>query len=66
MTIVSVHTLFKDRQFPSSFDDGSSNFSPHVYNAPDFPFKGWQPPQREVHRQSASTSHESAIVIDNG
>jgi hypothetical protein len=66
MTIQSVRTLVTKRQLPSPPADDSSETSPRVYGAPDFPFKGWQPPQPEGHRQSAATSHESAFVIDNG
>jgi hypothetical protein len=66
MTINSVRTLATDRAFPALPDEGTSDSSPHIYGAPDFPFKGWQPPQPEGYKQSAATSHESAIVIDNG
>lgn len=63
MTINFVRTLITDRQFPA---DGTSESSPKIYGSSDFPFKGWQPPQPEGYKQSAATTHESAIVIDNG
>jgi hypothetical protein len=66
MTIQSVRTLVTNRRLPSPPTDDPSEPSPYVYGAPDFPFKGWQPPKPEGDRQSATTSHESAFVIDNG
>jgi len=66
MTINSVRTLVTSRQFPSPPADESSHSFPCIYGAPDFPFKGWQPPQTESYRQSTATSHEHAFVIDNG
>src|SRR5205814_932519 len=66
MTINSVQTILTDRKFPSPPPNGHPQSVPKVYNAPDFPFKGWQPPQPEGYEQSAATPSESAIVIDNG
>lgn len=66
MTINSVRTLVTNRQFPSPPVDDSIQSSPRIYGAPDYPFKGWQPPQPEGYRQSAAAAHESALVIDNG
>jgi len=65
MTIQSVRTLIANRQLPSTPANDPSELSPRVHGAPDFPFKGWQPPQPESDRESAA-SHERAFVIDNG
>lgn len=35
-----------------------ANGSPQLHTSPDFPFKGWQPPQPD--------HAEGALVIDNG
>ncbi|ERF74831.1 hypothetical protein EPUS_03215 [Endocarpon pusillum Z07020] len=66
MTIKSVRTLATTRQLPSPPADDLRPSSPRVCDAPDYPFKGWQPPQPEGYRQSAATSIETAFVIDNG
>ena len=66
MTINSVHTILTDRRFPSPPPNSYPRSTPKIYNAPDFPFKGWQPPQPEGYQQSAATTFDSAIVIDYG
>ena len=66
MTINSVRTIVTDRRLPSPPPNGYPQAAPKVYPAPDFPFKGWQPPQPEGYSESAATPSESAIVIDNG
>jgi actin-related protein 5 len=63
MTINSVSLIFEERSLPSP---GPEEQSQKLHPAPDFPFKGWQPPQTDGYRQSAGTPLDSAIVIDNG
>ena len=53
-----------ERRLPTPPPDWQ--LGPRIYPAPDYPFKGWQPPQPEGYRQSAASPNESAIVIDNG
>jgi actin-related protein 5 len=65
MAITSVTRVVKERVFPETSTDTPAT-TPRLYSAPDFPFKGWQPPQPEGYRQSASNPSENAIVIDNG
>ncbi|KIX04311.1 uncharacterized protein Z518_05178 [Rhinocladiella mackenziei CBS 650.93] len=66
MTIISTSRVVTERRLPTPPLDGQQESKPQIYPAPDFPFKGWQPPQPEGYRQSAATPTESAIVIDNG
>jgi actin-related protein 5 len=66
MTISSIRTLVASRQLPSPPAEDSSQPLPHINAAPDFPFKGWQAPQPELHKQTTGTSNEVAFVIDNG
>lgn len=62
MTITKVEKIIEQRSRPPN-----DNFpAPKIYPSPDFPFKGWQPPQPEGWKQSAATPTESAIVIDSG
>lgn len=65
MAITAVSSIVKERTLPSPTTDGPTS-KPHIYPVPDFPFKGWQPPQPEGYRQSAANPSENAIVIDNG
>lgn len=66
MTINTVHRIIQERKLPSPPPSGAGLPPSKVYPAPDFPFKGWQPPQLDGYRQSAGTPTDSAIVIDNG
>ncbi|KIW90727.1 uncharacterized protein Z519_08510 [Cladophialophora bantiana CBS 173.52] len=66
MTITSITRIATERHFPTPPPEGEPQSSPRVYPAPDFPFRGWQPPRADGYRQSAATPSESAIVIDNG
>ena len=65
MAITLVERIIKERTLPPSPPEGQAT-APRIYPAPDFPFKGWQPPQPDGYRQSASNPSENAIVIDNG
>lgn len=65
MTITAVHRFVEERSRPPVPADGKWP-QPTVYPAPDFPFRGWQPPQPEGYVQSANTPDDSAIVIDTG
>jgi actin-related protein 5 len=64
MTINSTRQILVERRLPTPPPDWE--LGPRVYNAPDYPFRGWQAPQPEGFRQSAANPGESAIVIDNG
>ena len=64
MTINSTRQIVVERRLPTPPPDWE--LGPRIYPAPDYPFKGWQPPQPEGYRQSAANPGESAIVIDNG
>ncbi|KAJ9494656.1 Nuclear actin-protein involved in chromatin remodeling [Exophiala xenobiotica] len=66
MTITSVSRITTERRLPTPPEDGQPDSQPRVHPAPDFPFRGWQPPQPEGYRQSAANPSENAIVIDNG
>ena len=66
MTITTVSLLTTERRLPSPPPDRPSQSQPRIHAAPDFPFKGWQPPKPDGYQQSADTRSESAIVIDNG
>lgn len=64
MAITAVSRIVEERSLPPTAD--GTNSTPRIYPAPDFPFKGWQPPQPDGYRQSASNPSENAIIIDNG
>jgi actin-related protein 5 len=64
MTINSSRQIVVERRLPTPPPDWE--LGPRIYPAPDYPFRGWQPPQPEGYRQSAANPGESAIVIDNG
>ena len=64
MTINSTRQIVVERRLPTPPPDWE--LGPRIYPAPDYPFKGWLPPQPEGYRQSAANPGESAIVIDNG
>ena len=64
MTINSTRQIVVERRLPTPPPDWE--LGPRIYPAPEYPFKGWQPPQPEGYRQSAANPGESAIVIDNG
>ncbi|KAL2407916.1 Actin-like protein arp5 [Exophiala dermatitidis] len=66
MTITNISRIATERRLPTPPPDGQTRSQPRIYPAPDFPFKGYQPPQPDGWRQSAATPDESAIVIDNG
>ncbi|KAI1615092.1 actin beta/gamma 1 [Exophiala viscosa] len=66
MTITTVSRITAERRLPTPPPDGQVRSQPRVYPAPDFPFKGWQPPQTDGYRQSAANPAENAIIIDNG
>ena len=66
MTINSVQTIVTDRTVPIPPPNGAPPPPLRIHTAPDFPFKGWQPPQTEGYCQSAAAPSDSAIVIDNG
>jgi actin-related protein 5 len=66
MTISAVNTIIEERRFPTPPPGTSPSSGPQIYLAPDYPFKGWQPPQPEGFRDSAGTAGESAIILDNG
>lgn len=66
MTIRGVRTVTEERRLPSPPPDEDLTASPVIHSAPDYPFRGWQPPQPDGYTQSAGTSLDSAIVIDNG
>lgn len=65
MAITLVSRIIKERTLPTA-PPGAEATAPRLYPAPDFPFKGWQPPQPEGYQQSAANPSENAIVIDNG
>jgi actin-related protein 5 len=64
MTINSTRQIVVERRLPTPPPDWQ--LGPRIYPAPDYPFRGWQPPQPEGYRQSAANPCESAIIIDNG
>lgn len=66
MTITAATRIVTERRLPTPPIDGQSQSTPRIYPAPDFPFRGWQPPQPDGYQQSASSPSETAIVIDNG
>lgn len=67
MAITAVNRIIEERRLPTPPPEGATNLSqPRIHPAPDFPFKGWQPPQPEAYRQGAANPGENAIVIDNG
>lgn len=66
MTITSTSRITTERRLPTPPPEGQPQSHPRIYPAPDFPFRGWQPPKPDGYRQSAATPLESAIVIDNG
>jgi actin-related protein 5 len=57
--------IVEERTFPEDTQNGEST-TPRIYPAPDYPFRGWQPPHPEGYRDSAATPGDSAIVLDNG
>ncbi|ETN42262.1 uncharacterized protein HMPREF1541_04203 [Cyphellophora europaea CBS 101466] len=65
MAITQVSRIIKERTLPTPPADGQPT-APRIYPAPEFPFKGHQPPQPEGYRQSAANPSENAIIIDNG
>lgn len=65
MTISNTKRLVEERTRPPAPPNGQYP-APRLYPAPEFPFKGWQPPQPDGYRQSAGTPADSAIVIDTG
>ncbi|KAJ5101287.1 hypothetical protein NUU61_003509 [Penicillium alfredii] len=66
MTITAVQTLLPGRFAVNSTERRVEKPPPQVYSVPDFPFKGYQPPQPEGYAQSQAHPDTSAIVIDNG
>ncbi|ETI21366.1 hypothetical protein G647_07712 [Cladophialophora carrionii CBS 160.54] len=66
MTITSTTRITAERRLPTPPPESQLLSQPRIYAAPDFPFKGWQPPKPDGYQQSAGTPSESAIVIDNG
>lgn len=66
MTITNIARIATERRLPTPPLDGQPPSQPQLYPAPDFPFKGWQPPQPDGYQQSAAAPLENAIVIDNG
>ncbi len=65
MTINTINRIVEERRFPTPPPDATES-KPRLYPAPDYPFRGWQPPQLEGYRQSVATPAESAIILDNG
>ncbi|CRG88659.1 Actin-like protein arp5 [Talaromyces islandicus] len=65
MTITSRQIVLPSRS-TSAGDKNTPKPPPKVFNARDFPFKGYQPPQPEGYQQSKASPSSSAIVIDNG
>lgn len=65
MTIISVNRIVEERRFPTPPPDAVES-TPRIHPAPDYPFRGWQPPQPEGYKQSTATPSESAIILDNG
>ena len=66
MTITSTSRIVPERRLPTPPNDGVAQSQPRIFPAPDFPFKGWQPPQPDGYQSSAAAPAENAIVIDNG
>lgn len=66
MTITSVQTVLPGRYAVNSSEKRVEKPPPEVYGVPDFPFKGYQPPQPDGFKQSQADPDASAIVIDNG
>lgn len=64
MTINSTRQIVVERRLPTPPPDWE--LGPRIYPAPDYPFKGWQPPKPDGYRVSGTNSTEVAIVIDNG
>lgn len=65
MAIISASRIHEERARPILPPDGKWP-QPKVYPSPEFPFKGYQPPQPDGYAQSAGTHTDSAIVLDNG
>lgn len=65
MTISGVKRIVEERNRPAQPANGVHP-TPQIHPAPDFPFKGWQPPQPSGYKDSSGTPSESAIVVDCG
>src|SRR5690242_4367683 len=65
MTITNVNRIISERARPPPPPNGTYP-APRIHPVPEYPFKGWQPPQPEGYQQSAGTAAESAIVLDSG
>ena len=66
MTIISINTRSNDRRPPVPLPNDAKPVSLEPYPAPDFPFKGYKPPQPDGYKDSAANAADCAIVLDNG
>ncbi|KAJ5110505.1 Actin-like protein arp5 [Penicillium argentinense] len=65
MTITGVQTVLPGRFAINSTEKRVEKAPPKIYSVSDFPFKGYQAPQRDGFEQSQAHPDTSAIVIDN-